>query len=199
MPKGMEVDSRLDAGRSGWRSDKVLVLLVLWFLFIVYATLLPFDFSASGELIRQQALAGLDAAAQGGLVARCGRQRALVRPLGFPAGDVEGAAPERVHHDRGTGGNVHRGVLERLGRARPVVCPASSDVVHRPGDQLVWRDRGGCTGVAVGTPRLAGLVDSSPPVTELAAAGQRVLVTVAVVLVLSGLSPFGIKPRADVP
>ena len=29
-------------------AERVSVLLVLWGLFIVYATLLPFDFSASG-------------------------------------------------------------------------------------------------------------------------------------------------------
>jgi glycopeptide antibiotics resistance protein len=37
-----------------WRSDPVVLLLVLWGLFIVYATLLPFNFSASGELIQQR-------------------------------------------------------------------------------------------------------------------------------------------------
>jgi VanZ family protein len=34
-----------------WRPNVALVLLVIWGLFIVYATLLPFTFSASGELI----------------------------------------------------------------------------------------------------------------------------------------------------
>ena len=35
---------------SRWSSDPVLILLVLWGLFIVYATLLPFHFSVSGEM-----------------------------------------------------------------------------------------------------------------------------------------------------
>jgi glycopeptide antibiotics resistance protein len=39
---------------SKWRSDPVPVLLVLWGLFIFYGTLLPFEFSASGELISRK-------------------------------------------------------------------------------------------------------------------------------------------------
>ena len=38
--------------RSGWRPCPAVVLLVLWGLFIIYGTMLPFDFSASGEQIR---------------------------------------------------------------------------------------------------------------------------------------------------
>ncbi len=38
--------------QSKWLSDPLLWLLVLWGLFIIYATLLPFDFSAPGELVR---------------------------------------------------------------------------------------------------------------------------------------------------
>jgi glycopeptide antibiotics resistance protein len=37
-----------------WHPDLALVLLVLWGLFIVYATTLPFDFSASGELVARR-------------------------------------------------------------------------------------------------------------------------------------------------
>jgi VanZ family protein len=40
--------------QSKWLSDPVLWLLFLWGLFIVYATLLPFDFSASRELVQQR-------------------------------------------------------------------------------------------------------------------------------------------------
>ena len=39
---------------SKWRNDPVPVLLVLWGLFIFYGTLLPFEFSASGEQITQK-------------------------------------------------------------------------------------------------------------------------------------------------
>ena len=45
---------RLRLAQSQWRPDPALVLLVLWGLFIVYATMLPFDFSASGELIQSR-------------------------------------------------------------------------------------------------------------------------------------------------
>src|ERR1035438_1737601 len=38
----------------GSRSNPVMVLLVLWGFFIVYATLLPFNFSGSGELAMQR-------------------------------------------------------------------------------------------------------------------------------------------------
>jgi VanZ family protein len=38
----------------GWRPDPTAVLLVLWGLFIVYGTMLPFDFSASGEQVREK-------------------------------------------------------------------------------------------------------------------------------------------------
>jgi VanZ family protein len=37
--------------RLGWRPTPALVWLVVWGLFIVYATMLPFDFSASGEQV----------------------------------------------------------------------------------------------------------------------------------------------------
>ena len=40
--------------RSKWLSDPVLWLLLLWGLFIVYATLLPFNFSAPSDLIRRR-------------------------------------------------------------------------------------------------------------------------------------------------
>lgn len=36
------------------RQDVVLILLVLWGLFILYGTMLPFDFSASGDLIESR-------------------------------------------------------------------------------------------------------------------------------------------------
>jgi glycopeptide antibiotics resistance protein len=39
------------AAQSKWQPDLALVLLVLWGLFIVYATMLPFDFSATSEHI----------------------------------------------------------------------------------------------------------------------------------------------------
>jgi len=42
---------RFRVTQSESRPNPVLVLLLLWGLFIVYGTLLPFDFSASGELI----------------------------------------------------------------------------------------------------------------------------------------------------
>ena len=40
--------------QSGWLSDPVLWLLVLWGLFIVYVTLLPFNFSAPAELVQKR-------------------------------------------------------------------------------------------------------------------------------------------------
>src|SRR4051794_39573917 len=39
---------------SKWRDDPVPVLILLWGLFIFYGTLLPFELSASGELIAQK-------------------------------------------------------------------------------------------------------------------------------------------------
>lgn len=37
---------------SRWRPSPAVVFLLLWVLFIIYATTLPFDFSASGELVK---------------------------------------------------------------------------------------------------------------------------------------------------
>ena len=37
--------------RLGWRPTPAVVWLALWGLFIAYATMLPFDFSASGEQV----------------------------------------------------------------------------------------------------------------------------------------------------
>ena len=45
---------RLRLAQSQWRPDPALVLLVLWGLFILYGTMLPFDFSASDELIQSR-------------------------------------------------------------------------------------------------------------------------------------------------
>jgi len=45
---------RLRAAQSQWRPNPRLVWLLLWGLFILYATMLPFEFSASGELIRSR-------------------------------------------------------------------------------------------------------------------------------------------------
>ena len=45
---------RLRVAQLQWRPNSALVLLLLWGLFIVYATMLPFDFSASGALIESR-------------------------------------------------------------------------------------------------------------------------------------------------
>jgi glycopeptide antibiotics resistance protein len=37
-----------------WRPEPTAVLLALWGLFIIYGTMLPFDFSASGELVQER-------------------------------------------------------------------------------------------------------------------------------------------------
>ena len=42
---------RLLAARLRWRSDPIVVLLVLWGLFIVYGTMLPFQFSVNAANI----------------------------------------------------------------------------------------------------------------------------------------------------
>ena len=46
--------NRFHSAIRGWRPDPPAVLLVLWGLFIVYGTMLPFDFSASGERVRER-------------------------------------------------------------------------------------------------------------------------------------------------
>jgi len=43
---------RYRVSQSSWRPNVALVLLVLWGLFVLYATMLPFDFSATGELVQ---------------------------------------------------------------------------------------------------------------------------------------------------
>jgi VanZ family protein len=45
---------RLRAAQLHWRPNLLMVLLLLWGLFIIYATMLPFDFSASDDLIRSR-------------------------------------------------------------------------------------------------------------------------------------------------
>jgi len=45
-----QIRSRL--AHSRWRPSLAVVLLLLWVLFIIYVTTLPFDFSASGELVK---------------------------------------------------------------------------------------------------------------------------------------------------
>ncbi len=45
---------RFRLARSRWRPSPAVVMLVLWGLFIIYGTTLPFDFSASGEQVRER-------------------------------------------------------------------------------------------------------------------------------------------------
>jgi glycopeptide antibiotics resistance protein len=45
---------RLLLFHSRWRPSLTLVFLLLWVLFIIYATTLPFDFSASGDLVNSR-------------------------------------------------------------------------------------------------------------------------------------------------
>lgn len=45
---------RYRRARSRWRPSPAVVMLVLWGLFIFYGTTLPFDFSASGEQVRER-------------------------------------------------------------------------------------------------------------------------------------------------
>ena len=40
--------------QSRWLRDPAVWLLILWALFIIYATLLPFKFSASAELVQKR-------------------------------------------------------------------------------------------------------------------------------------------------
>ena len=44
--------ARLQATQWLWQQHLAMVLLVFWGLFVIYATMLPFDFSASGDLIQ---------------------------------------------------------------------------------------------------------------------------------------------------
>jgi VanZ family protein len=45
---------RLSAAQWQWQQHLAITLLLLWGLFIVYGTMLPFDFSASGDLIHSR-------------------------------------------------------------------------------------------------------------------------------------------------
>jgi VanZ family protein len=45
---------RRRAAQWQWQQDLAVILLVLWGVFIVYGTMLPFDFSASGAMIRSR-------------------------------------------------------------------------------------------------------------------------------------------------
>ena len=133
--------------QSKWGSDPVLVLLVLWGLFIVYATLLPFNFSASAELIRSDDQAAVGATAEGGLVARRARERALVSSLGILARHGDGTAGRRLHRQRGVAmctGAFLSGSVE----LPPVVCPESQ---HSFID-LVTNSFGATVGALVGWP-----------------------------------------------
>ncbi len=46
--------AQLHAAQWQWQKHLAIILLVLWGLFIVYGTMLPFDFSASGDLIQSR-------------------------------------------------------------------------------------------------------------------------------------------------
>ena len=116
-----------------------------------------------------EASSGSGAAAQGGLLARRGRATCSCSCPGASCWPSGWRGAGRLDQDRGDR-HVHRGVLERLGRARPVVCPESHHLVHRPCDQQLRR-HGGCShGLALGPPGLACRVGTAPAVDQCAAA-----------------------------
>ncbi len=81
------------AAQLQWQPNLAVALLVLWGLFIVYGTMLPFDFSASGELIQLRAAADVGASftGSGRVVGRCVSAMSLLfMPWGFLAGRLAG-------------------------------------------------------------------------------------------------------------
>jgi VanZ family protein len=182
--------------RSNWRSDPVLVLLVLWGLFIVYATLLPFDFSASGDLAMERI------------------SRVWARPLtGGSWRDVEGNVLLFVPWGLLLAMLMAR---RRAGLVTTVAVAMCSGAflsgsvelaqLFAPNRStsfidLVTNSFGATVGAGIGWPwerlvwpvwsiRVRQLLNSRP----LAACA----VTTAIVLVFSGFAPFDVKPRADV-
>jgi VanZ family protein len=77
-----QIRSRI--AHSRWRPSLALVLLLLWVLFIIYATTLPFDFSASGEVVKARLRHLAARPLQGGrLLADVVSNVLLFMPLGF--------------------------------------------------------------------------------------------------------------------
>jgi VanZ family protein len=77
-----QIRSRL--AHSRWRPSLAVVLLLLWVLFIIYATTLPFDFSASGALIKARLQGLAEHPLRGGrLLTDVVSNVLLFLPLGF--------------------------------------------------------------------------------------------------------------------
>ena len=178
----------IDYGRRSrrWWPNLALVLLLLWGLFIVYATMLPFDFSASGELIQsrlrrlwQRPLRG-----GGGSWSDVVSNVLLFMPWGFLlavwlAG--RGGRYLAVVTVALLSGALLSGTVELVA----VIRPQPLHFVRRPGDQHVRRDRGGLGRLARGAVDLAVRVGPHPAVARFASPDGCALAT-AVGLVVAG-------------
>lgn len=181
--------------RSSWRSDPALVLLALWGLFIVYATLLPFDFSASGELVQQRIRRVWARPLKGGSWADVEGNVLLFLPWGFllalwlarrGAGFIATVAFALCT------GAFLSGSVELLQLFAPSRTASFIDLVTNtfgatvgaflgwPWIRLVW---------PVGSIRVRQMITARPLGT--------CALTAAVGLMLAGLSPFGFKLGAS--
>ena len=81
------------AAQFQWQQNLAMTLLVLWGLFIVYGTMLPFDFSASGELIQLRGCDGCGSVLYGVWAGRgpmCIAMSLFFMPWGFLLADLAG-------------------------------------------------------------------------------------------------------------
>jgi VanZ family protein len=171
-------------------------LLVLWFLFIVYATMLPFDFSASDEMIRSRLVRVWARPLSGGSWLDVWGNVLLFVPWGFLL------AMWMARHRTGfistvalvmCSGAFLSGTVELVQLFAPQRQSSFIDLVTNtfgatvgavlgwPWERVIW---------PVWSIRVRQLINSRP----LSACA----ITIAAVLFLSGLSPFGIKPRTEV-
>ena len=180
----------------GSRSDPVIVLLVLWGLFIVYATLLPFNFSASGELIEARIRRVWERPLKGGSWLDVQGNVLLFVPWGFLLA--------MLRAKRGAG--LVATVVLAMCTGAFVSGSVELAQLFAPKRQtsfidLVTNSFGATVGASLGWPweRLVWPVWSIRVRQVLHARPLAACASITgLVLILSGLSPFGIKPRSDV-
>ena len=173
-----------------WRVDPSTVLLVLWGMFIVYGTLIPFAFTDdAGQVVAKLRLVG--DAPNRPLALRRREQRPALLAMGGPLRLASGATGGGVL-DRCPRRDLQRDGVERPGGDLPALRPQP----HPSLVNLATNTAGAALGALAGwaferrvwptwSPRLTRLVNERPiaACTLAAAAG----------LVLAGLSPFDVS------
>ena len=186
---------RLLLFHSRWRPSLTLVFLLLWVLFIIYATTLPFDFSASADLVKSRLQRLAEHPLKGGRILTDVVSNVLLFiPFGFLLAmwrDGRGASLGDTLVLAVVSGAVLSGSVE----VAQLFCAKPLPLVCRPHDQHVRLDRGGRDRLDLDATALADPVGPDQAVAGRASA-DGVCPGGSAGLVVGGLAPFDVVIKA---